>query len=1054
MRIHSKSLFNPIHIIYRSLLLLLQSVFAVSAADTPYNRIQALERTITVDGVISAAEWPEQHLVRLTQAFHDKREIRLYFAHDSRFLYLGAYVEDSALWADGNGSGTGNIWDSANDDSIEWYFDLNNSRDAVLKADDRFLALNISNSMNPVSGSGIVSRRSFNQGNGSGGSAGVSDPLALPAGIGMQYVVKHFGTVNNPGDTDTGYSMEVALPWIALNRTQPADGELLGINAIVIFDDTGSTRDWSDNREAEPPSVRFTTPARPDEYVELSHSTTHTSQSGLSGPAAYQRIQFHRNADVTPPDAVRALSTVSARPHSVRLQWLNPGDNGTQGVAAGFDVRYSNAPISAANFSAATRWPLHTYPNAAANTTQIQVMGLSPGTTYYFAVRPYDEARNMGALATVGPVSTPAVSTATTSISSTIYQGGVRVAPGGRYFMLESGRNFAPTGAHYLPQDAAIRHLYTGSVWNASGNKCHDFSAEPGAMQKVTDYLDTLQQNGINVMRMFLEDYSLNVPNNGNFDETNCAYWFEFPSGTYNPKMLQFLTDLLRLSAERGIYMLITPFDSFYYDNYFPRTPWSTANGGPLNNVNEFFNSTEALNMSKARWSAVITAVLQSGYADAVMGYEVLNEWDSWEWTRPDANDANNDAAIRAVFVEELARHIRSLDSERLIISSTTALDPRGALAASVYYNDAFDALLPHLYSPGNREPWNNPATHKDTAVVREQSRLTAWWTLNQLNRKPVLNGEWGPSDGWMPDPANPAYLPAFQEADDELLLRKLWFTELAAGAAGPGVRMQGGVRGFDKGLHLSDNMHATAQTIAAVTENAKTSPTFSFADFDAENRSGQMSLNGAPNVLLTGSTDGRKGLVYLHQDKNLSTATISGSSLNIGGLHGGGAYMAEFWSTLPSTLSPTKTVSANAPNIGIPDMATFSVPAFSDDWLVKFNEQYSARLSLVREADNVQFGVEYHNVQNVGAIDVYFVAFYLGEMHSLIRVGDAISLTANGVIAPLDSGIIPANGVDTLIAVPVAGLAGLKMEIYVGTVPTGSPLLPLKTLQKSVAFF
>jgi mannan endo-1,4-beta-mannosidase len=167
--------------------------------------------------------------------------------------------------------------------------------------------------------------------------------------------------------------------------------------------------------------------------------------------------------------------------------------------------------------------------------------------------------------------------------------------------------------------------------------------------------------------------------NNAPFNQANCAYWLESPRGTFNAKMADFIIDILRLSAENGIYVLISPFDTFFYDNYLPRTAWHTSQGGPLTDINHFYTNPDVLAMAKTRWSWVINTINNSGYGDAVFAYEILNEWDSFEWTRPNI-DANKDAQIRQKFITELAAHVRSLDDEHLLVSSSTALDPRGAL--------------------------------------------------------------------------------------------------------------------------------------------------------------------------------------------------------------------------------------------------------------------------------------------------------------------------------------------------------------------------------------
>ena len=72
---------------------------------------------------------------------------------------------------------------------------------------------------------------------------------------------------------------------------------------------------------------------------------------------------------------------------SLKLVWTAPGDDGSTGTAASYDIRYSTATITSANWSNAT--PLTTVPvPVAAGTTQSKlVRGLSPGTTYYFAMK-------------------------------------------------------------------------------------------------------------------------------------------------------------------------------------------------------------------------------------------------------------------------------------------------------------------------------------------------------------------------------------------------------------------------------------------------------------------------------------------------------------------------------------------------------------------------------------------------------------------------------------------------------------------------------------------
>ena len=886
--------------------------------DIPYCRIDAMERTPVIDGVITKGEWPDQSLVRLSRGYHAQHGIRLYFAFDDSCLYVGAYVEDEQLWADGNGGGTGNAWEHRNDDAIEWFFDPDNSRDSALMPNDRFLGLNIGFPGGPVNGPGIVSRYSWNQGDGLGGTPGVPGGMAP----GLVYAVHHDGTVNNPADVDAGYSMEVAVPWSALRMAPPADGQCIGVNAVIFFDQAGGLWDTTYNRFVEPKSLRFTRSLFPDEFVELRGSTRTPTMGGILGPVDYVRLQFHRNADATPPGPVSSLSADDARPYSVRLNWMWPGGNGNQGLCAGLDIRYATAALTAANATAAKRWPARLAPAPAGTAASTRVMGLAPGSNYWFAVRAFDLADNLGEWRVTGPVRTPTTAQFGIRVAPAVYKGAVRVAPGGRYFMTENGANFVPVGHHFALGDMVIRYIYPADVWNSyvTPPQFVNFSLTPGAMATVTNHLTKLAANGVTVMRIWLEEFYSPVQNDGNFSAANGAYWLEFPRGNYNPAMSQLMNTLLRLCAERGIYVLVVPISTYDYERCFTRTCWYSGNGGPLTDIHQFWHSPEALQMCKDRWAWVIGQIKAGGYEDAVFGYDVLNEWDGFLY------GTDQDGAGHAAFTEALAQYVRSLDGEHLVMSSNGIFDPRGPHGALSLYKDVFDGSLPHMYLPASEVPDANPFPFKGTAIFQQHSELTAWWTLNQLSRRPVLDSE------WMPCALSP-YTASFTEQDDNLITRVLWFTELCSGAAGAGLRLPGKVR--DPNLQLTDTMLGLQRTISAFVENGSKNPSFDFRDFPSENWRGQISV-AAPGsaVLVTGCSDGRKGLAYLLQDKNVTSATVSGATLTVDNLLTAGAqYKAEFWRPLPNQQSPAAVVSGTISGRSV----NFAVPAFTDDWAVRF---------------------------------------------------------------------------------------------------------------------
>jgi hypothetical protein len=110
--------------------------------------------------------------------------------------------------------------------------------------------------------------------------------------------------------------------------------------------------------------------------------------------------------DNTAPAAVGDLNTTEVNDNSLRLSWTATGDDGSIGTPSGYDLRFSTVPITDSNFSSAT--PVSPQPSPAiAGTQQLYlVLGLTPGVTYYFAIKARDEVNNWSALSNVKQVTT------------------------------------------------------------------------------------------------------------------------------------------------------------------------------------------------------------------------------------------------------------------------------------------------------------------------------------------------------------------------------------------------------------------------------------------------------------------------------------------------------------------------------------------------------------------------------------------------------------------------------------------------------------------------
>jgi chitodextrinase len=87
--------------------------------------------------------------------------------------------------------------------------------------------------------------------------------------------------------------------------------------------------------------------------------------------------------------------------NSVTLTWTTPGDDSLIGTAAQFDIRYSTAAITAANYASASTVTGEPTPSASGSSQSFTVTGLTPNTTYWFAIKSADEVPNWSLLSNV-----------------------------------------------------------------------------------------------------------------------------------------------------------------------------------------------------------------------------------------------------------------------------------------------------------------------------------------------------------------------------------------------------------------------------------------------------------------------------------------------------------------------------------------------------------------------------------------------------------------------------------------------------------------------------
>ncbi len=141
------------------------------------------------------------------------------------------------------------------------------------------------------------------------------------------------------------------------------------------------------------------------------NSTGYAEMAQVYGTAISQAA-----GDTSPPLYVDDLSIASAGQTTITLTFTASGDDGITGRAARYDLRMSQQPINAANFGLAMQVENEPAPAPFGAGETMQVAGLLPGTTYYFAVKVVDDGGNRAAISNVASATTDGSPTVTVTL--------------------------------------------------------------------------------------------------------------------------------------------------------------------------------------------------------------------------------------------------------------------------------------------------------------------------------------------------------------------------------------------------------------------------------------------------------------------------------------------------------------------------------------------------------------------------------------------------------------------------------------------------------------
>ncbi|MCA9300415.1 MAG: hypothetical protein KDA28_15195, partial [Phycisphaerales bacterium] len=372
------------------------------------------------------------------------------------------------------------------------------------------------------------------------------------------------------------------------------------------------------------------------------------------------------------------------------------------------------------------------------------------------------------------------------------------------------------------------------------------------------------------------------------------------------------------------------------YDEAFGQEgPWATNFGGPLTDINEFFQTPETLDIAKDRMDQVIAWANQSPFADHILGWEPVSEWDSYEWTLNAEGEAEagreTEFRRRAQWITELAGHIQQQDPDHLVMSSTIVRDPRGPLARATLHSRNWDMLSPHLYTNSSEEPINNTDADRSVMPAIENGHFGGYWLTSRIDNRPILNGEWGMTRSDWPDEL-PQYSATYTQAEDEAIYRTVVWSGFASGQAGTGLRIAADELATN-GYILTDAMRDTQLTMRSFVDSS--SLEVDFSHFAARNLAGRLEVEASGRTVHAwGVSDGEQGIAYLLNDGNVATGLITDGTFTIEGLMRDRLYDVEFWSTGAGVTTPVSTLSGVFAGNG--DL-TVDLPAFATDLAVKF---------------------------------------------------------------------------------------------------------------------
>ncbi len=229
-------------------------------------------------------------------------------------------------------------------------------------------------------------------------------------------------------------------------------------------------------------------------------------------PALSDEVAVKIPADTIAPSSVTDLSLSNPAVDSITVSWTAPGDDADAGTATLYDLRYSTSLITDASFNLANQVSGEPIPGIAGTSESMVVSGLSADTTYYFALKTFDEAANISSLSNVPSLNTEA------AVATPTAPGG-KVAPTSVTF---SGRAY-PNGKIRIYRRSAIESVYRNTYLPDSETEIDsngDFYKNFTAILQ-SDYLFALEAEDKDGRKSGVSGFTINLTSSNELWATN-----------------------------------------------------------------------------------------------------------------------------------------------------------------------------------------------------------------------------------------------------------------------------------------------------------------------------------------------------------------------------------------------------------------------------------------------------------------------------------------------------------------------------------------------------